>query len=73
MGYATKQVKRRRHNSNLRIIAAATFGGAQVTRWDYVEYYSLLLPSPGVWAHAYPGSNPITLWKYAAKRLGVRF
>lgn len=76
MGYATKRVKRKRHNHNRAIIVAAALGGARVVRWEEGEYYSLLLPcAAGAWSHevAEPGHNPLTLWKHAAKQLGVRF
>lgn len=52
MGYATKRVKKRRHNDHLRLHAATTLLGVRYSQWSLpvdgrvVHGYEIFLPFP---------------------------
>lgn len=68
MGYATKQVKRRRHNRIRMAIAAVTLGGARLDDWSGFEPWILHIPGH----RPLYGYNDISLYLAAAKKLGVK-
>lgn len=69
MGYTTKGVKRKRHNYNRTIEFAARLGGAQVMPWLGGRNVVVRIPNE----RSHWGFSAVTLWKYAAKKLGVKF